>query len=98
MRLNLTENEKVKGLLKKGLRYFSRAVAKFSQTLDFFLRSDALFLPQKLGNCEKIAEKSPDCVKFHQTTFDFDNFILRYLRAKIKHEKSERFSDKKIRQ
>ena len=52
MRLHLTENEKVKALLKKGLRYFSRAVAKFSQTLDFFLRSDTLFLPQKLGNCE----------------------------------------------
>ena len=60
MCLNLTENEKVKGLLEKGLRYFLRAVAKFSQTLDFFLRDDTLFLPQKLGKCEKIAEKSPD--------------------------------------
>ena len=54
MRLHLTENEKVKGLLKKGLRKFQRAVAKFSQTLDFFLHSDALFLPQKLGNCENL--------------------------------------------
>lgn len=60
MRLHLTENEKVKGLLKKGLRYFSRAVAKFSQTLEFFLRPNTLFLPQKLGKCEKIAEKTPD--------------------------------------
>ena len=30
MRLNLTENEKVKGLLKKGLGKFQRDVAKFS--------------------------------------------------------------------
>lgn len=58
MRLNLTENEKVKALLKKGLRYFLRAVAKFSQTLDFFLHSDTLFLPQKLGKCEKTPKKS----------------------------------------
>ena len=94
MRLNLMENEKVKGFLKKSLRKFQRAVAKFSQTLDFFLRSDTLFLPQKSGKCEKFAEKSPDCVKFHQTTFDFDNFILRYLQAMIKLEKSERFSHK----
>ncbi len=92
MCLNLTENEKVKGLLKKGLRYFLRAVAKFSQTLDFFLHSDALFLPQKSGKCEKIAEKCLDYVKYHQTTFDFDNFVLRYLQAMIKLEKSERFS------
>ena len=60
MRLNLTENEKVKGLLKKGLRKFQRDGAKFSQTLDFFLRSDTFFLPQKLGNCENFTEKAPD--------------------------------------
>ncbi len=30
------EMKKVKGLLKKSLREFQRAVAKFSQTLDFF--------------------------------------------------------------
>jgi hypothetical protein len=60
MRLHLTENEKVKGLLKKGLRKFQRDGAKFSQTLDFFLRSGTLFLPQKLGKCEKITKKAPD--------------------------------------
>ena len=92
MCLHLTENEKVKGLLKKGLRKFQRDGAKFSQTLDFFLHSDALFLPQKSGKCEKIAEKCLDYVKYHQTTFDFDNFVLRYLQAMIKLEKSKRFS------
>ena len=37
------EMKKVKGLLKKSLRNFQRAVAKFSQTLDFFDR----FVPEK---------------------------------------------------
>jgi len=60
--------KKVKGLLKQGLIFFLRDVAKFSQSLDFFTQKScdssmkspifALKSPQNAHKCENDAEKT----------------------------------------
>ena len=59
------EMKKVKGLLKKSLRKFQRAVAKFSQSLDFFrlfrlgfLRNYPTFSVKTLKNPGDLQKKS----------------------------------------